>query len=109
MLHCSHDTIDERGEDTLLLRDVETTSFRETVHNWPRRNYIDLSRQWAPQPEDFEEQMDIYHMSQDDEISEQDQAEEQNVPMMTPRSEQLLTETPAPPQHPIQQIHQVNS
>ena len=103
MLHCSHDTIDERGEDTLLLRDV----ISGTVHNWPRRNYIDLSRQLAPQPEDFKEQMDIYHMSQDDEISVQ--AEEQNVPMMTPRSEQLLTETLAPPQHPIQQIHQVNS
>ena len=88
-------------EQTLCsLRDGETASFQETVRHLPRRNHIDLLEQAAPQPEDLEEQVETDQMSQDDEISVHDEAEEQSVPMIIPRNEELLTETPAPPQHP---------
>ena len=69
----------------IVLRDCETTSFRLILRNLLRRNYIELLRQSAPQPKDFEEQVETDHMSQDDEIFVQDRAEEQNVPVLIPQ------------------------
>ena len=107
-LDCGRGSVDKvlhcpltNAERTLCsLRDGETTSFQEIVRNLPRRSYICLLGQSAARPEDFEEQVEADQISQDDNISVQDLAEEQNVPLMIPQNEELLTETPALPQPP---------
>ena len=92
------------------LRDGETTSFQKVVRYLPRRTYINLWQHSAPQPKNFKKPMEGDQMSQDDEISVKGscrrtkRAHDDSAKWGT-----LLTETPAPPQHPAntptQRVH----
>ena len=87
------------GQELTYIAESQKVVHSKTEHSWdprnlPRRSHIDLMGQPSPQPEDFEEHVELDQIPHIILISLQDPAEGRDVPMMTPRHEDWLTESP---------------